>query len=212
MALPDFVERKGSLYLRSDHMTYARPTLVSNWHQSREAEPKDYDINQEKKWNLHKATYGRIGSSAEGPCPKTTYQESTEQVFLKKDFEEQDTRQPLVTLDTVGHAKIDRNQAGNPGAVLPEHHPDHDKLHLETTQRADYKPPFPYTPIEDKPVDDKTNIYTNAYKKCHSQFSDTADYRRYGRNTWQDESGVYANSQLKHEIFPRTNTIPEQLL
>ena len=52
---------------------------------------------------------------------------------------------------------------------------------------------------------------TNTYKKCHSQFSDTADYRRFGRNTWQDESGVYANSALEHELFPLTSTIPPQL-
>ena len=29
--IPDYVERKGSLFLRSDHMDYGRPTLVSNW-------------------------------------------------------------------------------------------------------------------------------------------------------------------------------------
>lgn len=29
--IPDYVERKGSLFLRSDHMDYSRPTLVSNW-------------------------------------------------------------------------------------------------------------------------------------------------------------------------------------
>lgn len=38
---------------------------------------------------------------------------------------------------------------------------------------------------------------TIANKKCHSQFTDTVDYRRPGRNTWQDESGVYANSMFK---------------
>ncbi|XP_002733410.1 cilia- and flagella-associated protein 95-like, partial [Saccoglossus kowalevskii] len=150
--------------------------------------------------------------------PKTTYQDSTEQIFLKKDFEEQETRKPMVNAETVGNANIDRNRVGNPGAVLPEHHPDHDKRHLETTHRVDYKPPFPYTPMEEKinaePTEEEIAMYkarTNCYKKCHSQFSDTADYRRYGRNTWQDETGVYANSQLKHELFPLTNTIPPQL-
>ena len=29
--LPDFVERKGSLFMRSDHMNYSRATLNSNW-------------------------------------------------------------------------------------------------------------------------------------------------------------------------------------
>ena len=31
------------------------------------------------------------------------------------------------------------------GAVLPRHHADHNKVHLETTHRADYKVPHPYT-------------------------------------------------------------------
>ena len=39
--------------------------------------------------------------------------------------------------------------------------------------------------------------YTEAYKRCQSQFTDTADYRRNGRNTWQDESGIYHNSHHK---------------
>ena len=30
-SIPDFMERKGSLFLRSDHMDYGRETLVSNW-------------------------------------------------------------------------------------------------------------------------------------------------------------------------------------
>ena len=33
------------------------------------------------------------------------------------------------------------------GAVLPRHHPEHDKQHMETTNRADYKPPYPYVPV-----------------------------------------------------------------
>jgi hypothetical protein len=61
--LPQFVERKGSLTLRSDHMTYGRATLNSNWHQAREAEPKDYDIGADvNARNLHKATYDRLSN------------------------------------------------------------------------------------------------------------------------------------------------------
>ena len=44
-----------------------------------------------------------------------------------------------------------------------------------------------------------------ALKKCHSQFTDTADYRRPGRNTWQDESGLYANSHFKAELYVKTD-------
>jgi len=90
---------------------------------------------------------------------------------------------------------------------LPRHHPEYNKHHLETTHRTDYKAPFPYTPAEEKPKDFPD--YSTAYKKCHSQFSDTADYRRDGRNTWQDESGMYANSHLKMQapVFTGKNPI-----
>jgi len=30
-SIPGYVEKKGSLFLRSDQMDYGRPTLVSNW-------------------------------------------------------------------------------------------------------------------------------------------------------------------------------------
>ncbi|XP_033105225.1 protein C9orf135-like [Anneissia japonica] len=128
VGVPDYYERKGSLFLRSDHMNYGRPTLNSNWHQAREAEPKDYNISdQTQKRNLHTATYRRIGDITDGEQPP--------------DF------------------------------------PDH----------------------------------SNGYRKCHSQFTDTADYRRFGRNTWQDESAIYANRDYKRALFPPTHTIPQQL-
>ena len=50
-----------------------------------------------------------------------------------------------------------------------------------------------------------------AYRKCHSQFTDTADYRRPGRNTWQDESGVYSNTHYKQQVLKPTNPIPESV-
>ncbi|KAH0628276.1 hypothetical protein JD844_009193 [Phrynosoma platyrhinos] len=54
--------------------------------------------------------------------------------------------------------------------------------------------------------------YSVVHRKCHSQFTDTADYRRHGINTWQDESGVYANADLKLKVFPVTNPIPTNVL
>ena len=74
----------------------------------------------------------------------------------------------------------------------------------------DYKDTYPYevcTPVE---VAEKDN--SAAYRKCHSQFTDTADYRRNGRNTWHDETGLYANAEVKSEVFKTSNPIPERLL
>ena len=48
-----------------------------------------------------------------------------------------------------------------------------------------------------------------AYRKCRSQFTDTGDYRRPGRNTWQDESGIYANSHYKQQVFQSTKPIAD---
>jgi len=49
------------------------------------------------------------------------------------------------------------------------------------------------------------------WKKCHSQFTDVDDYRRHGHNTWMDESGIYANTDLKRQYIKPTDTIPERL-
>ncbi|KAJ8306102.1 hypothetical protein KUTeg_016647 [Tegillarca granosa] len=152
---PDYYERKGSLFLRSNHMNYGRATLNSNWHQAREAEPKDYDFSRDSERDLCKATYQRIGNVTNGSLPQTTYQDHAAQTNLKEDFQEQVTRKPMVTLETMEHSHIDR--------------------------------------------------------KCNSQFTDTADYRRVGRNTWQDESGIYANTHFKREVFKPGNPIPESV-
>ncbi len=63
--------------------------------------------------------------------------------------------------------------------------------------------------LQEQPPDFKDN--SNAFRKCHSQFTDANDYRRFGCNTWQDESGIYANTELKRQTFPPTSTIPQVL-
>lgn len=209
----DYYERKGSLFLRSDHMNYGRATLNSNWHQAREAEPKDYDLNQHDERDLGKATYKRIGNVTDGNLPKTTYQEFADQTKLKKDFTEREVRKPMVNLDTLDHVDLER-EIGAPkhgyGSVLPRHNPDYNKHYLDSTHRSDFKPPNPnYVPVPECPPDFEDK--SAAYRKCHSQFTDTADYRRPGRNTWQDESGIYVNSHYKREVFKLTETIPPQL-
>ena len=62
-------------------------------------------------------------------------------------------------------------------------------------------------------MSEDSSDYTAAYKYCHSQFTDTANHRRSGWNTWQDESGVYANSTLKSRtpVYQRTKPIADTL-
>ncbi|XP_041359032.1 protein C9orf135-like isoform X2 [Gigantopelta aegis] len=202
---PGAPETKGSVYLRSDHMNYGRATLVTNWDQAREAEVKDYDFNKAEVRDFSRSTYKRLGNVTDGSFPLTTYQDHTEQLRLKRYYEEQDVRKPILDADTVKHAVIDRD-IGTPkkgyGSILPHHHPDHNKMYLETTHRTDFKPPYPYTPKEDKPVELPDHTFAN--KKCNSQFTDTADWRRPGRNTWQDETGIYSNIHYKRQLYKPT--------
>lgn len=212
--LPDFAERKGTLYLRSDHMNYGRAVLNSTWHQARQAEPKDYDINKAPKRDLKKATYDRLAHYTDDGFPQTTYQEHSQQVFTcKKDFTEQEPKH-LVTAETVNDAVIDRD-TGKPTsgheAILPGHHPDHNKRHMETTYVASYGPPYPFTRHDDaNDVDEaaeRDRKMTAAFRRCQSQFGASDGRDRPGWNTWADESGVYANTHLKREVFQPTRTI-----
>ena len=64
-----------------------------------------------------------------------------------------------------------------------------------------------FSPQTPPPEPDQSALW----RRCHSQFTDVDDYRRHGRNTWHDESGVYANSALRDEVIKPTNPIPERL-
>ena len=92
---PSAVERKGSLSLRCDHMKYSNNTLNSNWHEVREAHPKDYDITQVTMQNLHRATYDRILDVTHGQIlTETSSQNANDQLkqkmyYLPKDIHRQ---------------------------------------------------------------------------------------------------------------------------
>eukprot|EP00111_Clytia_hemisphaerica_P008573 TCONS_00025046-protein len=212
-------EPKGSLSLRSDHMDYGRATLVSNWHKAREAEPKDHDVHGSKKFNsknrkLHQSTYDRILNITDGTLPSSTMHDYMNQINLRKDFQERKTKQSMIDMSTFHHAEKTR-LAHAPergfGSILPRHPHDHDKRYLDTTYGVDYRDTYPYVDTNQaSPLPEKD--LSPAYKKCHSQFTDVDDYRRHGRNTWQNDCGVYANSELKKEVFKPTDTIPERLL
>ncbi|XP_053312645.1 cilia- and flagella-associated protein 95 [Spea bombifrons] len=202
----NMLETKGSLYLRSNHMQYDRPTLVSGWHQSRETEPKDYDLRgvPAGKKNLCHSTYRRLGN-LENEVWGTTTEEHLSQVNLKKEYEVKEVPKSMVNEDNINIISLER-QTGRPETNLG-HSKDQMKMQMETIYETDYTPPHCYTPYKYPEVPN----YSSAYKKCHSQFTDTADYRRFGRNTWQDESGIYANNEIKQMVFKPTCPITPHL-
>ncbi|KAJ6669576.1 hypothetical protein lerEdw1_000125 [Lerista edwardsae] len=185
MGPPDVMQRHGGLTLRSNSAYYGRPTFVYNWHHRREAEPKDYDIHEIPlgSKNLCRSTYWRLGTMDEKWI--TTYQDYMTQPFRLKNYKELEIHKPLLDEDSFIAAVIGR--------------------FLDTTYQIDYVPPYDYDPY----IKPEVGGYSVVHRKCHSQFTDIdVDYRRHGINTWQNESGIYANSDLKRKVFPVTNPIP----
>ncbi|XP_017728551.1 PREDICTED: uncharacterized protein C9orf135 homolog isoform X1 [Rhinopithecus bieti] len=199
---PDLVERKGSLTLRSHHKKYSKPVLVYSWHRDREAFPKDYDIEgPEKVKKLCNSTYRRLGTD-ESPMWVSETHEKLSQVCLNTEWAEMKSK-ALLNEETVSSGIIER-VTGLPatgfGAIFPRHPPDRSKMCALTTYSEDYVPPYEYQPHAYPCGDD----YSIVHRKCHSQFTDLNGSKRSGINTWHDESGIYANSDVKWKLYPLT--------
>ncbi|CAD5111848.1 DgyrCDS1112 [Dimorphilus gyrociliatus] len=196
------MEQKGSLHLRSDQSNYGRAVMVSNWHQVREQEPKDYNISLGDERNLKLGTYKRLGSLQGDVIPNTTYQDQCEQLKLKSKFSDQQNRQPMVNEHNV-HRMNQTLQSES----LPRHSEGHNKTHWETTHLTDFKSPHPFATCKDSQekcdstAESRDVLNTLARKRCISQFTDVTNHRRTGRNTWHDESGVYANAKIKEQML-----------
>ncbi|KAL8560730.1 hypothetical protein ACOMHN_046413 [Nucella lapillus] len=203
---PEFENKKGSITLCADHMNYSRGVLNTGWHQHREAEPKEYDISKGGVRDLHWSTYRRLANITDGSLPETTYEDHFNQVFLKPMYSELYRDRPMVAMDTVGHTYLDRD-TGDPKegltAALPRYYPNYRKHYLKTRPFAGFDP---FEPESKLPHDFEDK--SAAYHKCHSQFTDTDDYRRPGWNTWLDESGLYTNTHFKRAVNPPRNPIP----
>lgn len=78
--------------------------------------------------------------------------------------------------------------------------------HTKVTQAPLANNSVLFSPQTPPPEQDQSALW----RRCHSQFTDVDDYRRHGRNTWHDESGVYANSALRDQVIKPTNPIPER--
>ncbi|KAM5298370.1 cilia- and flagella-associated protein 95 [Ctenodactylus gundi] len=198
----DLLERKGSLTLRSHRNKYSKPVLVSSWHRDRESFPKDYDIEgPEKVKKLCNSTYWRLGTD-EPPIWVSETHEKMSQVFLKKEVAEIKSK-ALLNEETLCSGIIERDTglpATGIGAVFTHHPPDQSKMSALTTYSEDYTRPYDYEPHGDPCRDD----YSIVHRKCRSQFTDLDGSKRFGINTWHDESGLYANSDVKKTLHTLT--------
>ncbi|XP_004440689.1 PREDICTED: uncharacterized protein C9orf135 homolog isoform X1 [Ceratotherium simum simum] len=198
----DLLERKGSLTLRSHHKKYSKPVLVYSWHRDREAYPKDYDIEgPEEVKKLCNSTYWRLGTD-EPPIWISETHEQMAQVYLNKELAEVKSK-TLLNEETMSSGIIERD-TGLPatgfGALFIRHPPDRRKMCTLTTYAEEYAPPYDYQPLDYPCQDD----YSIVHRKCRSQFTDLNGCKRFGINTWHDESGIYANSYVKQKLYPLT--------
>ncbi|XP_004454803.1 cilia- and flagella-associated protein 95 [Dasypus novemcinctus] len=199
----DLLERKGSLTLRSHNKKYSKPVLVYSWHHDREAFPKDYDIEgPETVKKLCNSTYWRLGTD-EPPIWISETCEQMSQICLNTELAEIKSK-ALLNEETISSGIIERDTglpAAGFGAVFTRHPPDHHKLYALTTYCEDYVSPYSYQPL-DYPCQ---HDYSIVHRKCRSQFTDLDGSKRFGINTWHDESGIYANSSVKHKIHSLTS-------
>ncbi|XP_002708282.2 cilia- and flagella-associated protein 95 isoform X1 [Oryctolagus cuniculus] len=199
---PDLLERKGSLTLRSHHKKYSKPVLVYSWHRDREAFPKDYDIESSAEVKkLCNSTYWRLGTD-EPPIWISETHEQMSQVCLNTELAEIKSK-ALLNEETLCSGIIGRD-TGSPatgfGAVFTRHPPDWGKMYTLTTYAEEYTPPYDYPSHGCRCQDD----YSVVHRKCRSQFTDLNGSKRFGINTWHDESGIYANSCIKRKLYPLT--------
>ncbi|XP_010901690.1 protein C9orf135 isoform X2 [Esox lucius] len=194
-------------------MYYSRPTLISNWHYNREAEPKDYDYKAcpEGKKKLSKSTYKHFGTYMDDVW-RTTTESQMSQCLLKNKYEPKQMVEAEHFQSAVFDRRTVRDTAGHvidvTNTILPRHRPGHNQVEFYSTYALEYQTPWDYrkeTSTMKSPTDSSPD-----YRKPRSQFTDTADYRRVGRNTWQDESGVYstqggtsrAQGQISNPVCP----------
>ncbi|XP_074058449.1 cilia- and flagella-associated protein 95 isoform X2 [Macrotis lagotis] len=204
---PDILERKGSLTIRSHRMKYSKPVLVHSWQVDREGYPKDYDIEEFPlgSRNLCNSSYLRFGTMDAMPWKSET-QEQMEQCCINKEFVERSSL-PLLNIDTLDSGIVERD-IGFPrrgfGALFPRHPPDHHKMEYMTNYREEYVPPYDYSHIIQPLPDFKLPIH----RKCRSQITDIEGFKRGGIYSWQKESGIFPNANLKELLFPTVNPIP----
>ncbi|KAG9331489.1 hypothetical protein JZ751_018890 [Albula glossodonta] len=74
---------------------------------------------------------------------------------------------------------------------------------LRTTYGQDFLPPYVHNKKDNKVTCDQPEDPTR-FRRRISQFTDAADYRRVGRNTWQDDGRVNRTMATKptNPIFP----------
>ncbi|KAF7687350.1 protein C9orf135-like [Silurus meridionalis] len=171
-------------------MNCRKKTLISDWHKHREADPKDYDISAcgvgQRK--LHQSTYIHFGTHLD-----SDWRTTTQMAHSKKEPEAKHTAKSMVQTDNFHTLVFDRETGTAPTAgkcVLSCSQPSCNGNELITTYALDYVPPRFTTKraVQARELTDRKQDF----RRHQSQFTDVADHRRWGRNTWQDFNDAQA--------------------
>ncbi|CAF3564983.1 unnamed protein product [Rotaria socialis] len=191
-------EMPGSVTLKSRiPMEYSRAVLTNIWHQKREAEPKDNDLN-----------------TLPTTIPNSTAKDQQEQPFLERPwYLEHEYPRKMIDRSNINVAnaaldgllnRVDPQLKRN---VLPSRNSaEHEQAKLETTYHADFPPPFPYemkTVAHSDYADKSYPKYPDkswAYRKMVSHFTDLDKPKRTGINTFHVQHAQYENEQLRRDF------------
>ncbi|CAF3137159.1 unnamed protein product [Rotaria socialis] len=208
-------EMPGSVTLKSRiPMEYSRAVLTNIWHQKREAEPKDNDLNTLPVRNMHIATYNHIAADVQTTIPNSTAKDQQEQPFLERPwYLEHEYPRKMIDRSNINVAnaaldgllnRVDPQLKRN---VLPSRNSaEHEQAKLETTYHADFPPPFPYemkTVAHSDYADKSYPKYPDkswAYRKMVSHFTDLDKPKRTGINTFHVQHAQYENEQLRRDF------------
>ncbi|KAM9446814.1 LOW QUALITY PROTEIN: cilia- and flagella-associated protein 95-like [Clarias gariepinus] len=169
-------------------MNYSKKTLISNWHKNREAEPKDYDISAchdgQRKLPTYQSTYRHLGTYLDADWRTTTQTAHSQQKH-----EARNTAKSMVQADFFHSLVFERQTRTSDTAVksvLSFYQPRCNENELITTYALNYVSPRITTKqtMQAKELVDRKQDF----RRHQSQFTDVADHRRWGRNTWQDFS------------------------
>ncbi|XP_026994284.2 protein CFAP95 isoform X1 [Tachysurus fulvidraco] len=169
-------------------MNYSRKTLVSDWHKNRESEPKDCEYRDGQR-QLHKSTYKHFGTHSYADWRTTTQIAQSE-----KEHKAKDPAKSMVQADYFHSLVFDRETGTSDTAhksVQSCSQSTCNDYELLTTYSLDYTYPPSVTSKQAIQAKDSMDRELD-FRRRQSQFTDVADHRRLGRNTWQDFNDVQA--------------------
>ncbi|KAA3680341.1 uncharacterized protein DEA37_0009498 [Paragonimus westermani] len=184
---------------RGDVGLYSRIVKTRDWLDVRESEPRDYELCTDSVRSDYRSTYKRIGLD-DTFSDETTYMamcadgmgavdEIPCKQLLSYDF--------LMDVKHLKYAPLTSKERLYATQFLPK-----------TTYQEDFGRPGNIL----KPLLSAESVDMSvARRRMLSQFTDHTTAKRKGRNTWADESGVYANTHIKRQLDAADNHMIEIL-